>query len=82
MNTPTVTASELADYIYCECCWADKIDGEYQQTAEMLEGGAAHNRLQWQYTAIEFAKQVAVVVVIGCGILLGVVLAVTFFLNR
>jgi hypothetical protein len=81
MNNVYVTASELADYIYCECCWADKLEGARQETEEMLQGTAAHNRLQWQYQAIEFVKSVALVVIVGCSILL-VLFVVLYFLTR
>jgi len=65
MNTTYVTASELADYIYCECCWADKMENQQQETEEMIGGVLAHDRLHWQYQAIQFLRQVAIVVIAG-----------------
>lgn len=70
MNTEYVTASELADYVYCECCWADKLEGVDQETEEMVKGTLIHERLQWLYTVTQFLKQVALVIVIGSIILL------------
>jgi hypothetical protein len=48
----------------------------------MVAGMEAHSRLQWQYRTIEFVKQVAIIVVIGCGILLAVALGAVFLVNR
>jgi hypothetical protein len=81
MNTSYVTASELADYIYCECCWADKLEGPRQETEEMLAGSQKHVLLQWQYKAIEFMRQVAIVIVVG-GIILLLLVLVVLYLSR
>lgn len=70
MPSPYVTASEIADYVYCRCCWADKIEGNYQETEEMVAGMKAHEKLHWSYQTIQFIKQVSLIVVIGCAVLL------------
>ena len=80
MNTTYVTASELADYIYCECCWADKIEGLQQETEEMISGAVAHDRLQWYYQAIQFLRQLATVITIG-SIVLFLLFLILFFLT-
>ena len=80
MIKPNVTASELGNYVYCECCWADKLEGISQETEEMSLGTATHERLHWQYSIIQFLRQLAIVVVIGSLILL-LLFAVIYFLS-
>ncbi len=70
MNTQYVTASELGEYVYCECCWADRLEGNVQQTEEMIRGTLLHERLQWLSTVINFLRQVALVIIIGSFLLL------------
>jgi hypothetical protein len=82
MNTSYVTASELADYIYCECCWADKLEGPRQETEEMLAGTQKHVLFQWQYTLIEFVRQVSLIIVIGSVVLLLIVAIILFLSGR
>lgn len=79
MNAQYVTASEVADYVYCQCCWADKLEGNYQQTEEMLAGAKAHETLHWTFKITHFVKYVSLVVVVGCSILLLVFLAILYF---
>lgn len=80
MNSPYITASELGNYVYCECCWADKLEGSSQETEEMLAGTVAHEKLQWQFGLIQFLRQLAIVVSIG-GLILLILFAAIFYLS-
>lgn len=70
MKDTYVSASELADYIYCTCCWADKQEGESQVTEEMVLGSQAHDKLQWTVQLSQFLKQIGIIITIGSIILL------------
>lgn len=74
MNAQYVTASEVAEYIYCECCWADKLEGKREETKEMLAGSKTHDSIHKSYQLVTFIKQVAIVVVIGSAILVGILI--------
>ncbi len=60
MNTEYIAASELAEFVYCECCWIDKIEGLQSETAAMHKGAAEHNKLYSQLRFLVLLKRVAI----------------------
>ena len=70
MNRDYVKASELAQYIYCQCCWMDDLEGKGVVTSEMTAGTAAHeNNFLWYRFIGKFKKLSIVVILLGVLIL-------------
>ena len=64
-----VTSSELAEYIYCECCWYDKRDGLKEESVEMQMGTLEHIEVQQQLLRLFTIRNLAFFI-IGIGLLL------------
>jgi hypothetical protein len=60
VNKDYVTASELANFIYCECCWADKLEGIDEETVEMVKGTEEHIFLQRVTLLLLKLKQIVI----------------------
>jgi hypothetical protein len=77
MQKNYVSASELAEYIYCECCWIDKMEGLQIQTLAMQKGTAEHDRIQGHYMRSLILMRIAILI-----ILLGIIaLIILLFFN-
>ena len=77
MDQDHITASELAEYVYCQCCWLDTLQGNKVQTAQMLEGSIAHERVQSSYVFMKFLRRIAVTLIVSA-----VCVAVVVFVIR
>jgi hypothetical protein len=64
MQTTYVTASELAEYIYCQCCWADTQEGLRETTAAMEQGSLEHSQIQQRLQLFDLLKRVAIVLIV------------------
>ncbi len=60
MNKEYVTASELGQYIYCECCWMDTLEGKGIQTEVMVAGTSGHERSFNLFTMMKVVQRVAI----------------------
>ncbi len=50
MHDTYISASELAEYVYCQCCWMDKLEGLQKETLEMEKGKSAHDSIyRWVF---------------------------------
>lgn len=82
MTSPQyVSASELAEYIYCECCWIDKLEGLQQQTLAMEKGSKEHEHIQARFFQISFIKRLALLLILTGIIFLVGALLIQFVLN-
>lgn len=72
-----VTASELAEFVYCECCWADNLEGLKEETLAMQEGTAGHNALFSLLSRLNLLTRIAIVLIV-----LGIALLLLFVLLR
>lgn len=75
-----VTSSELAEYIYCECCWWDKREDSHEQTDAMKRGIVEHVQIQNSLINIFSIKFVAMLVV-GLGLFILLVLLAALYLR-
>jgi hypothetical protein len=64
MKRHYVTASELAEYFYCECCWIDSLEGLKIRTFAMEKGAREHEAIQGKYLMLLMLRRTAVVLVI------------------
>lgn len=80
MQTKYVTASELAEYIYCQCCWADTQEGLRETTAAMEQGSLEHVQVQKSLYRLEILKRLAIFLIgLSVLLLLGVVFIIYYF---
>jgi hypothetical protein len=75
-----VTSSELAEYIYCECCWWDKREDLHEETDAMKHGIVEHVRMQNSLLNIFSIKFIAMLV-FGLGLLMLLVLLASVYLG-
>jgi hypothetical protein len=61
MNKEYVTASELGQYIYCECCWMDSLEGKRIETEAMTLGTSGHEQSFNLFTTMKVVQRVAIV---------------------
>lgn len=81
MQTTYVTASELAEYIYCQCCWADTQEGLRETTAAMEQGSLEHSQIQQRLQLLDLLKRVAVVLIVLSIVLLLVLFVISYWLK-
>ena len=74
-NSQHITSSELAEYIYCECCWYDKREGLTEETPEMQLGTLEHREVQQRLFTLFTIRNLAFFI-IGTGVLLLVLVIV------
>jgi len=61
MNREYVTASELGQYIYCECCWMDDLEGKKTTTEAMVAGTSGHEHSFFIFNNSKIVQRVAIV---------------------
>ena len=64
MNKTYVTASELADYVYCQCCWLDKREENQELTPEMEKGIQEHNTFSRQSKIYTLARRATILFIL------------------
>ena len=64
MKSGYVTASELAEFVYCECCWMDNLEKPKEANLEMLRGTDEHELLQGTALLLGKLKQVVIYIII------------------
>lgn len=79
MQTTYVTASELAEYIYCQCCWADTQEGLRETTIAMEQGSLEHSQIQQKLTRLTMLRNLAIFIV-GISIVLLVAIFIIVYL--
>jgi hypothetical protein len=64
MNELYVSASELADYIYCQCCWIDRLEGRQEKTLAMEKGTQEHSTIQRQSFLFTVAQRATIALIL------------------
>lgn len=78
-NQDYVLASEIADYIYCQCCFFDTLEGKKEKTIEMEQGTLQHEVQAEQITFLENLQKFAAFLVISSLVFLSVALLLWHF---
>lgn len=61
MNKDYITASELGQYIYCECCWMDSLEGKRVQNEAMTSGISGHERSFLMFNNMQVVQRIAII---------------------
>ncbi len=69
-NKYYVTASELGEYVYCECCWWEALEGRRIVTAAMEQGTSGHSTLARDVDGLARRQRLALLLVGGSLLLL------------
>jgi hypothetical protein len=72
-----VTASEIADYIYCECCWWDNREGKREETEAMIQGSIEHTTLQRSLFGLFRLRVLGIIIII-----VGLLVFLLFFISN
>ncbi|MCL5969989.1 MAG: hypothetical protein M1450_00605 [Patescibacteria group bacterium] len=73
-----VTASEIAEYIYCKCCWWDRLEGLKGTNILMEEGSKSHVDLSNKIDFFEKLKRLAIFLILVSILLLAITLFLLF----
>lgn len=72
-----ITASDIAEYIYCQCCWWDKVEGLKTTNSLMNDGTNKHIELSNRLEIFVRLKKIAILLILTSMLIL---LIIMFFI--